>query len=95
MIDSSKIPYHLQIEKLERIPPLTDFESIKIGDVLHVPPILNYKRCDHKVLSKWPMYVVTDKTDENGNVQRSSLFKTELSMRFAVRLNEIGGKGND
>lgn len=80
--------YYKILDKLEQFKPTLNYDDIKVGDVLHIPPLGIYERCDHIVTSKFPNYLITERVIGNQR-NKSSLFKTEISYRFAVKIGNI------
>lgn len=80
--------YYKILDRLEQFKPMLNYDDIKVGDVLHIPPLGIYERCDHIVISKFPNYLITERVIGNDK-HRSSLFKTEIQYRFAIKLQNI------
>ena len=85
-LDNSYYDY----ERMRKIPPLTDFKDIKVGETYHIPPTIIYGRRDFKVMEKSPTTITGIMTNlEDGTTQKSTLYESELSMRFIVKKQEV------
>lgn len=80
------IPFVDEILKLE---PITPWESIKEGDVYHIPYIIAYKRADIIVTEKKRTYLNGMIREDGGDWKNYSLFKNEARAKFLVKKIKI------
>ena len=72
-------------EAIKEIPPLTDWDDIKVGDKLHLPPIVIYGRREFIVSSKTKNFL-NGRLKEFGAWKEYTIFKSETSAKFLVKV---------
>jgi hypothetical protein len=75
--------------RMSSIKPLTAFEDIEVGETYHIAPIVIYDRRDFKVESKSWNTISGTVTYADGSTSYSTLYKTELSMKYLVKKQKI------
>ena len=86
--DSSNYVDFCQIsEAIKDLPPLTEWDDIKPGDKLHIPPIVIYGRREFVVYTKNDNYI-SGKMKECGADywKEYTIFKSEISAKFLAKV---------
>ena len=72
-------------EAIKELQPLTDWDDIKVGDRLHLPPIIIYGRREFVVSSKTNNFL-NGMLKECGMWKEHTIFKSETSAKFLVKV---------
>ena len=85
------IQYCEVARELAECKPLTSWDEISVGDMLHIPPIIIYKRRDFIVEEKTSQ-LIRGKVREFGDSEWNdyTIFKSENSAKFLVKI--LNGK---
>ena len=75
--------------RMAKIGPLTKFEDIEVGATYHIPPIIIYGRRDIIVEKKDWNTISGKMRHEDGTWTNSTLYRTELSMRYLIKRKHI------
>jgi hypothetical protein len=80
----------LSFINLRTVPPMMNWDDIKIGEEYHLPPLIYNKRMD---------FVVVEKTDnllkiikkQNGEDYKQTMFRTDVTARFITKKINLHG----
>ena len=79
----SELPYWEKNREWEKIPPVTEWEDIKVGTVYHVPPFLTTKRKDIIITSKTDYSISYREVNGNNKILYTA-YPTNLLVNFLV-----------
>jgi hypothetical protein len=83
---------HYNYDRMTKIDPITKFEDIEVGATYHIAPLIIYDRRDIIVERKDWNTISGTVIHSDGTRTHTTLYKTELSMRYLVRKHTIGKK---
>ena len=73
---------------LKQVPPMMNWEDIKVGEWYHLPPLVFNKRMDFRVVRKEPNEI---KIIKQGDEYQQTMFRTDITTRFIVKKIELHG----
>lgn len=68
--------------------PITKFEDIKVGETYHIPPLISFDRRDIIVEQKDYNKISGKVREDNGPWKYGSFYRTEIAMRYIVKINK-------
>lgn len=86
MTDASK--KMVSLINLKQVPPMMDWEDIKVGEWYHLPPLIFNNRIDFRVVRKEANEI---KIVKRGDEYQQTMFRTDITTRFIVKKIELHG----
>jgi hypothetical protein len=86
MTDASK--KMVSLLSLKQVPPMMNWEDIKVGEWYHLPPLIFNKRMDFRVVRKEANII---KIVKLGDDYQQTMFRTDITTRFIVKKIELHG----